>query len=633
LAKFLPSGQNKDMKMNSQYNELKNRIAKGWNTWNTRSVLSHVLLPEAFAINLCLKEYVGRQYLKEALIGRHNESEERIFPGPHAYDGSFSELRLLWQGIEVTVQSAHKGKDLVILVTPLSTHKKTPLLVVETGILWNRSGYVRQKKDYIQAKFNKKTIKVYATRESVFDPYLATQTPHFSIPLDGLVGISTGKPRSIEKIQAIIERQKAVHEARAQKYGELAEVYKAIQTCMAWDTIYEPEHNRVVSPVSRIWNVVWGGFVLFDWDTYFAATMAGMDHKDLAYANAIEMTRDRTEAGFVPNFSTVANIKSRDRSEPPVGSICCWELFKRFGDVWFLEEVFDGLLEWNRWWNDHRQWKNLLCWGSDPYEPVSNAYFELESSGVYDRQGAAYESGLDNSPMYDDIPFDSQNHLMKLADVGLTGMYIADCEALANIAKVLGRKKIVRELSQRAETYRQALKGLWDEKSGMFLNQHTDTNEFSHRISHTNFYALLAKAASPEQAQRMISQHFYNPEEFWGEWIIPTIARNDPAYPDQEYWRGRIWGPSNFLVYLSLKNYELGDAVKDLSEKSKALLMKNWLENGFVCENYCADNGVGGERPNSDRYYHWGGLLGMPALMEAGYFAPKGKKEPQNDPT
>ena len=606
--------------MNSQYDELKCRLAQGWNTWNTRSVLSHVLLPEAFAINLCIKEYSGQNYLKEALIGRHHEFEERIFPGPHAYDGSYTELRLLWQGVEMIVQSAQKGKDLVILVTPLSSHKKAPLLVVEAGILWNRPGNICQKKDHLKVKLNEKTVKVFATRESVFDPYLVTQTPYFSIPLDGPLGISTGKPRSIDKIQAIITKQKASHETRAQKYGDLSEVYKAIQTCMAWDTIYEPEHDRVVSPVSRIWNVVWGGFVLFDWDTYFAALMAGLDHKDLAYANAVEMTRDKTEAGFVPNFSTVANIKSRDRSEPPVGALCCWELFKRFGDTWFLEEVFKDLLDWNRWWHNHRQCDGLLCWGSDPYEPVADAMFELDLGGVNNRQGAAYESGLDNSPMYDDIPFDPKTHLMQLADVGLMGMYIADCDCLAKIAKVLNHTKIAKELLQRAETYRQAIQRLWDESTGFFLNWRTDSKQFSPQISPMHFYALLGKGASTEQAQRMISEHFYNPEEFWGEWLIPTIARNDPAYPDQEYWRGRIWGPSNFLVYLSLRNYPLPEAITDLAEKSKNLLMKNWLENGFVCENYCADTGIGGERIDSDRYYHWGGLLGMPALIEAGFF-------------
>jgi len=604
----------------NEYDSLKSRLARGWNTWNTRSVLSHVLLPESFALNICFKEYVGRRYLKEALVGRHGKAEEKIFPGPHAYDGSYTELRMTWQGLEVIVQSAQEDQDLVILVTPLTFHKKSPLLVVEGGILWNHPGYIELVDGCLTANLKNQTVTVFGTKDLTVDPYLATQAAYLAMVLDGPTGVSTGKRRTVTEIQSILERQKSIHAARASKYGELAEVYKAIQTCMAWDTIYEPEHERVVSPVSRIWNVVWGGFVLFDWDTYFAALLAGLDNKDLAFANAIEMTRDKTEAGFIPNFSTVANIKSRDRSEPPVGAVCCWELYKRFGEKWFLEEVFYDLLEWNRWWNTSRQCKGLLCWGSNPYEPFANAEFELEASGVNDRQGAAYESGLDNSPMYDEVSFDPQTHLMRLADIGLTGMYIADCEALGRISDVLGEEEIAQELKLRTGSYRQSLSGLWDEKSGIFLNWHTDAEQFSRRLSPTLFYALLGKAATQKQAQRMVAEHFYNPEEFWGDWIIPTIARNDPSYPDQAYWRGRIWGPSNFLVYLSLKNYNLPEAVKDLTEKSKTLFMKNWLEHGYVCENYCADTGLGGERLDSDRYYHWGGLLGLPALMEAGFY-------------
>jgi len=33
--------------------------------------------------------------------------------------------------------------------------------------------------------------------------------------------------------------------------------------------------------------------------------------------------------------------------------------------------------------------------------------------------------------------------------------------------------------------------------------------------------------------------------------VIPSIAIDDPAFPDQDYWRGRIWGPMNYLVYLA----------------------------------------------------------------------------------
>ena len=33
---------------------------------------------------------------------------------------------------------------------------------------------------------------------------------------------------------------------------------------------------------------------------------------------------------------------------------------------------------------------------------------------------------------------------------------------------------------------------------------------------------------------------------------LPSISHNDSAYGDQDYWRGRTWGPMNFLVYRGL---------------------------------------------------------------------------------
>jgi len=68
------------------------KLIQGWNTWNTRSVLSQVLLPESFSINLAIKDHSGN-ILEETLIGRdHYGSKERVIPGPHAYDGSYTEL-------------------------------------------------------------------------------------------------------------------------------------------------------------------------------------------------------------------------------------------------------------------------------------------------------------------------------------------------------------------------------------------------------------------------------------------------------------------------------------------------------------------------------------------------------------
>jgi putative isomerase len=604
----------------TEYESLQKSLANGWNTWNTRSVLSHVLLPEGFALNLGLREYYYRHNLREALIRRTGDGEEVVIPGPHAYDGSFSELTLRWVENKLLIQSARLDDDLVILVTPLAQHpqvRRAPLLVVEAGVLWNRSGYLALEDGALVGNFAQRVIRVYGTKTLTPDPHIPALTPYLSMAMDGPVGISTGRPRSVEEIEEIVRKKRQEFLTGFEKYGDLAEVYRAIQTAVAWDTIYEPEKDRVVTPVSRCWNVHWGGYVLFDWDNYFAAYMASAENRELAYANAVEMTREATETGLVPNFATTNGVASRDRSEPPVGGIICRELYRKYRDIWFLEEVFPNLLRWNRWWNEHRCLDGLLCWGSDAYEPVLGSSIEVNL--IHDRQGAAFESGLDNLPVYDDVPFDPQSSLMLLQDAGLNGMYVADCEALADMARVLGKAQEERELRDRAAVYRKELARLWDEPTGIYLNRLVQTGEFTHRLSPISFYPLLARAATQAQAERVIREHFYNPDEFWGEWIVPTIARNDPAYADQEYWRGRIWGPMNFLVYLGLRNYDIPQARKDLAEKSVKLMLKEWLEKGHIHENYNSNTGEGCDIHSSDAFYHWGGLLGMIALIETGY--------------
>lgn len=180
--------------------------------------------------------------------------------------------------------------------------------------------------------------------------------------------------------------------------------------------------------------------------------------------------------------------------------------------------------------------------------PVFGNRWEVD--GVCDRFGAALESGLDNSPMYDDIPFDKETHRLKLADVGLTGLYILDTRSLLQLAKVLGREQDVPALEARLRRAQAGLETLWDEDFGFYCNRRTDTGAFSRRISPTNFYALFDRSV-PKARRERIAAHYWNPEEFYGEWMLPAIARNDPAFPEQDYWRGRVWAPLNFLVYLA----------------------------------------------------------------------------------
>jgi glycogen debranching enzyme len=459
-------------------------------------------------------------------------------------------------------------------------------------------------------------VSVFCTCESTTAPAGRIDAPlggpHFAADLIGPVGLSTGKRRSLDEIRAAVEKQKAAYEQFIAAAGPNGPILDAIETTLAWDTIYDPEKQRVISPVSRVWSVSWGGYVLFDWDTFFAATLSSIGDKDLAYANALEILREETAQGFVPNYARSGNWKSSDRSEPPVGAITVLGLYEKFHDKWFIEDAFTPLLRWNRWWAEHRDIQGYLAWGSDGQNQPAN--LDDDSRGT--RQGAILESGLDNSPMYDDTTYNSQSHVLEFADVGLMSMYIADCDALAKIADELGKAAEAKELKDRATRYRAKLATLWDDQAGIFLNKDLHTGQSSKRLSPTNFYPMMARAATPEQARTMIEKHLMNPAEFWGEWIIPSIMRNDPAFKDQNYWRGRIWGPMNFLVYLGLANYPDPKTRSAFAAKSYDLFLKEWKENGHVHENYNALLGIGDDVSSSDRFYHWGALLGYVEYLE-----------------
>lgn len=584
---------------------------KGWNTWDNRSILTQVLLPEGLALTLQVEDPVTGDSLRFAFTGNSVRDAEYVRPIAHASDGSFTDFMLYWRNFGMRIQSVANGDDLSWLITPDATCQNPGFIKLTAEMLYQRQGKIIEEQDRIVAQLEKKTI--------IIRP-VVPNNDNLQQRLNTTIAFSTKADVELAQIRQAIQQSEQKQQQQKSRYGKLAETWNAMHNALNWLVVYDPEKNRAVTPVSRPWAYGWGdglegGYVQFCWDNFFAAFMHSLHSQELAFNEAIQMCRLIDELGFVPNFSAPRNLKSRDRSQPPVGSMMVLEIYNRFPEKWFLEEVFDRLLTWNRWWEKNRDQDGYLCWGSNPFTPVRNDPREMVQNEF---QAAAYESGLDNSPMFDDVPFDTTTHLLQQADVGLMGLYIGDCEALGKIASILGREKEATELKAREEKYRIKLQTLWDDDFGLFLNKRLDTGELSRRISPTNFYALIGKAATQQQAERMINEHFYNPKEFWGEWVLPSIARNDPAYTGRDYWRGSIWAPMNFLVYWGLRNYDLPQARKDLAEKSNALLLKQWQEKGYVRENYDAETG-GDPGANSDHFYHWGALLGMIALLENGY--------------
>ena len=230
-----------------EYTQVQQRLSRGWNTWDVQSVTTHVLLPEGLSVRVGIHKktrITGDGFLPTALIGRLEPDAEQVFPGPHAFDGSYTDLRLTWQGLSMRIQSATDAGDLVLLVSPLpqagNAAKAMPATVVfSVGFLWNRPGTVERTADHVVARAGSKLIPFFVEGQQGTALDTPVTGPYLAVDLDTPRAFSSGKRRTVAEVQSILERKRAAYEQSNAKAGESASIADAIQTVLAWDTIVE----------------------------------------------------------------------------------------------------------------------------------------------------------------------------------------------------------------------------------------------------------------------------------------------------------------------------------------------------------------------------------------------------------
>lgn len=611
------------------------QFARGWNTWDTRSVLRHVLLPDGLALSLGFAALDKLVWLNDAQFGRQElgrtagtkltstdkplpiANAVEIRPGLRAYDGSYTELTVNLRGARYRVETAANGDAWVALVTPLQDEPWPRYLTVHAGFVWNRPGHATRHDDHrLTAHMPRGELAIHADGTAVDEPNLPVLTPYLALRLDRPIAVSTSHPLSAKEAAKLIAAARETVVSLHSSYGAFSEGHEAMQSSLAWNLIFEPKFRRVVCTVARDWNCLRGGYAVFCWDTFFTSWMIAQDNPKLGWACMLEAFREFIDESFVSNVVQGTGRRALDRSQPPVASVCVLAMQRNRPDPDALAAAWGPLLAWNRWWHRARRNQNgSLSLGSNPFTPRVGDPAEFVQPNTL--AGAALEA-LDNAPMYDQAPFDPQTHLMQVEDVGLNSLYVADCTALSEIATLLGHATEAAELRERAAHYSEKLGELWSAELGLFLNRRLDNRQWTTRHAPTSFYPLLAGAATREQAERLVREHLLNPAEYAGTWIIPAAPRNDPAFAEQLYMRGRIWPPLNFLVYLGLARYGFADVRKELAKKSYALLVKNWREHRVAPENFSAIDGTGGVAAHSHPLLTWSGLLAFIAMIEGG---------------
>ena len=426
--------------------------------------------------------------------------------------------------------------------------------------------------------------------------------------------------RTIDKI--LDEEKTRYNKKRVVVNGLHKGIARSITNNLFWMSLYQPGKHRLYTPAGRRWifpapDGSADHWTIFEWDSFFNALEVNIESSKHAVDILKSVLETQYTNGNIPNWRGRFGGAS-DRSQPPVGSFVVLKYFLKTADLELLQFAYPILVKWHAFWKEprsngfpRRDGNNdgLLEWGSDE-ELLAQSVPSWEENAP-GKTRAMWESGQDDLPNWDDTIFDESSGTLSMNCVDLNSLYTLDCWCLAQMAQILDKIEDYKTYMEEYETMKSLIEdSFWDEKEGFYFDRYWD-GRFSRRKAASNFYPLLAGIPDQSKALRML-RRLLNENEFWGDYVLPTISRDDPAFKDQQYWRGTIWPPTNYLIYQGLKAYGFDAVASEFASKSSSLFLRSWNNFQLCPENYDSRTGEAG----GQRYQSWGPLFALIALEE-----------------
>ena len=695
-------------------------LLRGWASWHPRNYLALISLPDAARLSIALCQLSSRTCLTATQGPDDRDAKVRL--DVHALDRSFAALHVAYSGLNVSVRwgSPPGGEGVRLLVEPVQARARAPpsnvsdfVLVLSADYAWGRSGRATVGGSALSAApttmrwdptgdLAPHTLELHLDGEAARAPAseaaavrafralpdtAALPRTGVVIALGGAIALSSfasdGDVGAVRTALNAVEKRERARLLAAHGSDALrAEIGGAVRAACMWNLIWVPSESGPVLPVDRQWDLSRSPisddfrYTMFQWDNHFASYMlersvgpnasaadAGLA-RSVALSNLISTVRStKTARGFGSNYAA-GGSKSVDRSEPPQAARVLHTIVSECGGgcTWVAELLLDDLVDWSDWFVAERSLQmsskssgnsTLISLGSSKVA----GYTDFSPDTV---QGARFESGLDNSPMYDctggpanqtsTAPgepscaalFDVASQQMQIADVGMSAMVASEARFIALLARMLpGRAALAARMDARADGLAAALSAhAWNEDLGAFVNRFrpgtgfNESSAFVARVSPTSFYPLLARAATDAQAGTMVTKWLTNRSRFAitadasgdfsgnadsNYWGLPSISADDPAFRKLGYWRGYVWGPMAQLTWWSLSEYSHLPAARAartaLATQMTQLMLSQWRLNRYICENFMPHRVA--TDCSGTRMYHWGALGGLLTLLDA----------------
>lgn len=425
-------------------------------------------------------------------------------------------------------------------------------------------------------------------------------------------------------IRSFLEEEARIYaENRVRVSGPYQGVAEAVTNTVFWTTLYQPDRHRLYTPSSRSPVTISTDGTVPLWEqrsghAFYNAVLLAVESSLHAVDMIKSVLQTQYPNGNLPQWRDDRS-GSPDRSQPPIGSYMVFKLFQKTGDVELLRFAYPYLTRWHAFWKAEKSnglirrdgnRDGLLEWGSD------EELVQARESGGRDpsdgKQRARWESAMPDLPNWDGAGFDRLSGTMTLNCLDLNSLYALDAWCLSHIARALDRPEEERReyLTEYAAMKELINLTFWDSRRGFYFDRNWDGRP-STKMSISGFLPLIAHI--PDQSRlEQIRRHLLNPDEFWGEFVLPSVSRDDPVFRDQNAWRGAIWPTTNYLIYQGLKAYGLEVEAHEMARKCADLFLMTWNNFQLHPENYDARTG----EATGCRFQSWGALMALMALEE-----------------
>lgn len=226
------------------------------------------------------------------------------------------------------------------------------------------------------------------------------------------------------------------------------------------------------------------------------------------------------------------------------------------------------------WLGEDRDYLDLLANTLERYDAYLWRVRDSNGDGILE-SWCQTDTGEDFATRYGDAPFHhpldtppQDSSIVPMASMDIMSYSYAARDTLCEISKIRGDGNEQKWRLAADEVAAAIHQKLWDESRGACFEKDKYGNTID-ILCHNNLRCMYFGSFSQDMADRFVSEHLLNPEEFWTTLPLPSVAANDPAFRNinGNNWSGQCQGLTYQRAILALERYGYEKLVTRLGKK------------------------------------------------------------------